>query len=119
MLYYKGLKRKAEGKRVDEDIIEKRRKFLGLENKHLTNEEIAIKYEEAVEQQKSFKEEAKRAREKELLDAYPAEIIGDSKACKKRRRKLIKNEKKARFRQHTFNMLTRHIGKGDKSSLKK
>ena len=31
MLYYKGLMRKAEGKRIDESIIKGRRKFLGID----------------------------------------------------------------------------------------
>ena len=53
------------------------------------------------------------------MDIYPEEIVGDSEESKKRRKKIIQNVKKARYRQYTFNLLSTHVGKGEKNSLKK
>ena len=55
----------------------------------------------------------------ELLDAHPEEIVGDSAASRRWQKKLLKNAKKVKFYQCSFNMLSRHAGKGEKSLLKK
>ena len=64
-------------------------------------------------------EKAAKEREMELLDAHPEEIVGDSAASRRWQKKLLKNAKKVKFYQCSFNMLSRHAGKGEKSLLKK
>ena len=106
-----GYAEKSKEKRVDYQIIEKRREFLGLEKESLTAKEIKRKHEDSVDKWYEFKEKGAKEREKELLDACLEEITGDSKASRKRRKSLLKNTKKVKFCQHAFNMLSRHVEK--------
>jgi len=53
------------------------------------------------------------------LDFYPEEIAEDSDKARRRRKKAIKTIQKAKYRQHIFNFLTKHVGKGQKNSLKR
>jgi len=50
---------------------------------------------------------------------YPSELVGDSEEIKRKRNKAIRNIKQAQFRQSTFDLLTKGVGKGEKRSLKK
>ena len=89
-----------------------------IETKEWSREEIQIFYDEAVNEWNEHKNNIVKNKEEELLDSYPEEIIGDSDEKRKRRRKAIKTIKKNRYRQYTFKMLIKHIGKGEKNSLK-
>ena len=60
-----------------------------------------------------------KEKEEEMLDTYLEEIIDDTEEKIKRRYKAIKTIKKNRFWQYTFEKLTKHVGKGEKNSLKK
>jgi len=50
---------------------------------------------------------------------YPIEIVRDNEIIRKRQKKAMKTIKKMKYWQYTFSMLTKHIGKGEKNSLKR
>ena len=54
-----------------------------------------------------------------MLDLYLEEILGDDEEKKKQRKKAIKTIKKQQFRQNTYDMLSKNVGKGEKNSLKR
>ena len=68
---------------------------------------------------KSFKEESKRKREEKLMELYPYDIVDDNEENAKRRKKALKKVMQAQYRQNTFTVLTKHVGKGQKHSLKR
>jgi len=86
MLYYKALKNKIAGKNVDEVMMERRRKVIGLENELLTLQQAKQKYEEANNNWVQYQKEVKEQREKELLNMYPVEIASDNEDTEKRRK---------------------------------
>ena len=50
---------------------------------------------------------------------HSEKILGDSELVKNRRKRAIRNVKKAQHRKHTFHMLTKQISKGEKNSFKR
>ena len=84
LLYYKALKNKAVGKNVDERMMERRRVILGIDATILNQQQARQKYLEAVEEWEQYQKEAKQQREKEMLDMYPIEIVGDDEIIRKR-----------------------------------
>ena len=73
--YYKALRNKSEGKRIDEKALIGRKTFLGIvENKEEWNHnDIENKYQSALQDWNKFTENAKEEeeKEKELLDVHP------------------------------------------------
>ena len=53
------------------------------------------------------------------MDFYPMDISDDTENNKKRRKRAIANIKKIKYRQFTFDILTKQVGKGNKQSLKR
>jgi len=99
--------------------MEGRRKFLDIEKESLTRQQIEEKYNVAATEWEDFKVESKKEREQNLLDYYPIDISEDTEISRKRRKKAITTIKKAKFRQHTFDLLTKQVGRGNKYSLKR
>ena len=57
-------------------------------------------------------------REKELLDYYHEEIIGDDVKLIKKWKKILARIKKKIRRNHNFHYISRHIGKGVRENIK-
>ena len=66
-----------------------------IEKKELNTDELKSKYEQALKDLNDYKENTIAEREKELLELYLEEIIGDSEEIQKWRRRAIKNVKKS------------------------
>ena len=69
-----------------------------IEKKEFNTDKLKAKYKQALKEWNDYKENVVTEREKELLDIYPEEIIGDSEEIQKRRRRVIKNVKKVKLR---------------------
>jgi len=119
MKYLKGLIQKKKGKLIDEGALEKRKQYCQVDYEDEDLPALEDRYTEAVEEWKDFKKEALKQKEESLLELYPTELAGDSEEIKRRRAKVIKNIKNAQFRQRTFDLLTKGVGKGEKRSLTK
>ena len=117
--YYERSIKLRNGRNIDKIALEKKRVLAKIEPEELTMEQLKQHLEEATREWEEFKTNAQTEREQELLDFYPEEIVGDSEEKIKLRKKAIKNIKKAKYRQQTFNFLTKHVGKGEKNSLKR
>ena len=53
------------------------------------------------------------------MELFPHEIADDTEENRKRRKKAINTVMKAQYRQQTFKVLSREVGKGKKNSLKR
>ena len=98
LLYYAAFLKKKEGKRIDEKSLEGRQKFLELERENLNRQEAEEKYNNARLDWEAFKNDAKKEKEKDLLDLYPTDISRDIEISQKRRKKAIAMIKKGQFR---------------------
>ena len=61
----------------------------------------------------------KRNKGKELLDYNHEELMSKNEEQVKKKKKIISGIKKNLRRNHTFHYLTRHIGKGERDSIKR
>jgi len=69
-----------------------------------------------------FKELIKKGadiREKELLEYHNAELPNSIEKEKKIQKKLMDKIKKEKKRNYAFRYLTKHVGKGERSSLRR
>ena len=112
--FYIAMIRKRMGRRIDEQALQRKRKIAGIDMKEWSDEELKGLYEEAEKEWNEYKKKSVKEKEDEMLDMYPEEIIGDSEKAIRKRCQAIKTVKKNRFRQFTFEKLTKHIGKGEK-----
>ena len=85
----------------------------------MTNEQISQKCNEAQQKWEEFIKQSKEEKENKLMDFYPRNINNDTEQNQKLRKKAINTIKKEKFRQHTFTLLTKQVGKGEKQSLKR
>ena len=115
----KALINKLKGKQVNEGALQRRKEYCELQLDQLDLPELEDRYTGVVEEWKIFKREEKERKEQEYLDMYPVEIVGDNEDAKKKRSRAIKSVKQAQYRQHTFNRLSRGVGKGERNSLKR
>ena len=106
-MYYAVLLKKKEGKRIDKKSLEGRQKFLGLKRENLNRQEAKEKYNNVLGDWQAFKNNAKKEKEKDLLDLYPTDISRDTEISQRRRKKAIATIKKGQFRQHIFDLLTK------------
>ena len=117
--YIKEVLRKKRGGKIDDTRIIRRGQVTGKDYENCSIEELEEKLQKVIEDWKSYKKEEKLQKENTLLELYPNKIAGDDEETQKRRKKAIRTIQKARFRQRTFNILSRGVGKGLKTSLKK
>ena len=117
--YIKELIRKKKGRKFDDTRIIRRGQVKGVDYEHLSIIELEEKLAAVVEEWDRQIKDEKLQRETKLLELYPTEIAGDDEDTQKRRKKALNTLNKARFRQRTFKILSRGVGKGTKTSLKK
>ena len=58
-------------------------------------------------------------REQELLDYHPNELTEEDEKNPKKKEKILSGIKKVMTRNHTFQCLSRHAGKGQRDSVKR
>ena len=54
-----------------------------------------------------------------MLDYYPNELKDEDKQYLKKKEKILSGIKKEMMRNHTFQYLSRHVGKGQRDSIKR
>ena len=73
---------------------------------------------EAWEKWNEIKLQGKYLRERQLLDCYPNELNDEDEKHPKKKEKILSGIKKDMMRNHTFQYLSRHVGKGQRDSIK-
>ena len=81
-------------------------------------DQAKLKLEEAIVKWKALKIEGKELREKYLLDHHLKEL-DEKQLQEKERKKLVDRIQRNLQRKYTFHYLTKHVGKGEKGSLKR
>jgi len=112
MKYLSAVIRKKKGQCVDEKALERRRLYaiLNINGKELN--ELEEMHKQSVLDWKCFKDESKRKREEQLMELYLYDIADDTEDNAKRRRKELRKVIQAQYRQNTFTILTKQVGKG-------
>ena len=80
-------------------------------------EEAEESVEKAKEEWNDIVQHGKEIREKELMDYHNRDIIGDDEATIKKKSKILTGIRRKLKRNHTFNYISRHAGKGIKQKL--
>ena len=78
LLHHSALHKQSQGKQIDENALEGRRKFLGIEEEILTNEQTSQKHNEAQQKWEEFIKQSKEEKENKLMDFYPRNINNDT-----------------------------------------
>ena len=117
--YIKALIRKKQGKQIDEGALKRRKEYCNLSLEEMSIPALQDRYTEAIEEWKQFQKEEIKKKEENQLNLYPVEIAGDSEEIKKKRRKALESVKRKQYRQHTYDRLSKGVGKGNKKSLKR
>jgi hypothetical protein len=116
--YIKALLKVKRGGRVDEGALKRRKEFCGMDLEDLSIPALEDRLTGAIEEWEDFKKEALEKKEDKMLELYPVEISGDSDEAKKKRKKALRTIKQQQFRERTFNILSKGVGKGEKKALR-
>ena len=119
LLFWKTKLRQANEIPVDENSLQRRITMYNIEVPEvLTIEFIKEKVEEAQQRWKDLKEEGQVLREKFLLDHSP-KLLNSEECNNKLKNRMLQSVKKSFKRKSDFKYLTKHAGKGVKTSLKR
>jgi len=119
MKYLHAIIRQKRGHKIDNGALERRKSIANISIEGKSIEEIKEMYEIAIQEWNTFKVDAKKKQEQKLMDLYPYDIADDTVENEKRRKKALKTVRQAQYRQNTFNILSKEVGKGQKNSLKR
>ena len=120
VLYRKMQLQKMKGIVVDKELIEKRRKEAELnEDDFRAVHEVEEALEKVKEEQNEIIEKGKEIREKEMLDYHHSEVICENDDQRKTKKKIISGIKKKLNKIYSFHYISRHVGKGEKYSIKR
>jgi len=120
VIYWKMKIRQTKGIKVDIERMKKRQE----EAKIQEDDEMTIIQEkealnEARKEWEKIKEDGKILREKELLDYVRNDFKDNEEKHPKKRQKIISGINKEMMRNHTFQYLSRHVGKGKRDGLRR
>ena len=112
--------RKLNGAKVDEDMMNRRKSDAQIDGLDCTLMQEAIEaLKETHQKWNQIKKQGKELREKELLDYYPNELKEEDEKNPKKKEKTLSGIKKVMMRNHTFQCLSRHVGKGQRDSVER
>ena len=111
--------RQLKGELIDKDLMDTKKEKYALEvPKQVSIQEAKVRLRRAKEEQKKWKNKGIRKRKKELLDLYPKEI-DEEQISEKKQKKILKGIKNRLMRHTSFKYISKHIGKGERGSLKR
>ena len=120
MLYWKIKIRKLKEIVVDSKLMEKRKLEAGITEADVHDVSEAKKVLEKVKEEwNDIIERGKKIREKELLDFHHSEVMCENEDQRKTKKKIIGEIKKKMQKTHAFHYISRHIGKGERESIKR
>jgi len=120
VIYCKMKLRQIKGIKVDIEIMKRRKEEAMIQD----DDEMSISQakdalNEARKEWEKTKSDGKMLREKELLDYARNEFNDNDEHHPKKRKKIISGIRKELIRNHTFQYLSRHVGKGQRDGLRR
>ena len=119
LLYWKMKLRKEEGKVIDSELMEKRKKEAQVVEEIEDIYKIKERIEIAKEQWDDIIKKGKQIRENELLDYHYSEVSCENDDQRKTKEKILSGIKKSMNKMHSFHYISRHVGKGEREGIKR
>ena len=120
IVYYKMKLRQSKGVKIDTVLLNKKREEAEVEELgEMTIMQVMTELQKARTEWEKIKEEGKELREQELLDYVPNQVICDDERHPKKKEKILSGIKNEMKRNHTFQYLTRHVGKGQRDGIRR
>jgi len=91
--------------------------LLGIKYDTIEDAEAAVA--KAKEEWKQMKIKGAERREKKLLDYHPVEFCKEDDKMIKKKKKILSRIKRTLSQNHTFQYLSRYVGKGQRDSVKR
>ena len=107
------------GKQINKEIMNKQKNEAIIEDSTTIIEEVETEQIKAQKEQKEILTKGQELWDKDIIDFYHSKLQNNTEAEKKRRKKIIQKIKCKKQRNHSFWYLTKHIGQGANTVLKR